>query len=221
MPGLLVAVLAAASAAAVAGVALRGSNGEAVATGASGAALTVAGGGIRQARRRRGSHRLFAARKDRGAPPVADLAPTVADLAPAVAVAMSTPPAPRSPEARWSPPQQWDPPAWQPLAPAELADPDSRSPAEAAPSLFIVPRPGPDLDPMVDTVPHPVVKLFPLADLEPDLAAGSIDERVYAAIDEERRLAEAAALASGRHASSLPLDAARPRGTAYRSRHSA
>ena len=85
------------------------------------------------------------------------------------------------------------------------------------PALFLVPPP----DPMTDTVPHPVVKLFPLADLEPDRAAGSIDERVYAAIDEERRLAEAAALASGRHASSTPYDAAAPRRTSYRSRHSA
>jgi hypothetical protein len=87
----------------------------------------------------------------------------------------------------------------------------------SAPSLFLVPPP----DPMVDTVPHPVVKLFPLADLEPELAAGTIDERVYAAIDEERRLAEAVALASGRHASATPFDAAVPRSATYRSRHSA
>jgi hypothetical protein len=196
----------------VAGVTLRGGGADTAATGASGAALTVAGGGIKRARRHRGHHRFVAARKDRDAPPVAELGP-------AVVAAMSTPPAPRSPEVRWAAPD-WAPPAWQP----PVADASSGAvaaagltPAEAAPSLFLVPAP----DPMVDTVPHPVVKLFPLAHLEPDLAAGSIDERVYAAIDEERRLAEAAALASGRHASSTPTDAARPRGLSYRSRHSA
>jgi hypothetical protein len=202
----------------VAGVALRGSGGDATATGASGAALTVAGGGIKRARRHRGHHRFIAARRDRAAPPVAELGP-------AIAAAMSTPPAPRSPEVRWAAPD-WAPPAWVPPAPdalngaASAASPTADAhpnPAEAAPSLFLVPAP----DPMVDTVPHPVVKLFPLAHLEPDLAGGSIDERVYAAIDEERRLAEASALASGRHASSTPTDAARPRGLAYRSRHSA
>jgi hypothetical protein len=202
----------------VAGVALLGSGGDVTATGASGAALTVAGGGIKRARRHRGHHRFIAARKDRAAPPVAELGP-------AIAVAMSTPPAPRSPGVRWSAPD-WAPPAWQPPVPDALGDvaaaasttvPAGLTPADAAPSLFLVPAP----DPMVDTVPHPVVKLFPLAHLEPDLAGGSIDERVYAAIDEERRQAEAAALASGRHASSTPTDAARPRGLAYRSRHSA
>jgi hypothetical protein len=70
-------------------------------------------------------------------------------------------------------------------------------------------------------VPHPVVKLFPLAQLEPELAAGTIDERVYAAIDEERRQAQASALASGRHASASPTDAALPRDARYTSRHSA
>jgi hypothetical protein len=217
VPGLLVAFLAAASAVAVTGVALRGGGGDTAATGASGAALTVAGGGITRARRHRGHHRFVAARKDRAAPPVAELGP-------AIATAMSTPPAPRSPEVRWPGPD-WAPPAWAPPAPDAVgvasavgtAGLAGQTPAEAAPSLFLVPAP----DPMVDTVPHPVVKLFPLAHLEPDLAAGSIDERVYAAIDEERRLAEASALASGRHASSTPTDAARPRGLAYRSRHSA
>jgi hypothetical protein len=195
----------------VAGVALRG-GADTAATGASGAALTVAGGGIKRARRHRGYHRFVAARKDRAAPPVAELEP-------AVVAAMSSPPAPRSPEVRWAAPG-WAPPAWQPPvadAPSGAVAAAGLTPAEAAPSLFLVPAP----DPMVDTVPHPVVKLFPLAHLEPDLAAGSIDERVYAAIDEERRLAEASALASGRHASSTPMDAARPRGLAYRSRHSA
>ena len=74
---------------------------------------------------------------------------------------------------------------------------------------------------MVDTVPHPVVKLFPLAALEPDLAGGSIDDRVYAAFDAERRHLDAAALAGGRHASDRPIDAAAPRSTSYRSKHSA
>jgi hypothetical protein len=109
------------------------------------------------------------------------------------------------------------------------------------PSLFLVPtasegtqgtegtEPGVDPagepewapDPMVDTVPHPVVKLFPLAALEPDRAAGSIDDRVYAAFDAERRHLDAAALAGGRHASEQPTDAAAPRSASYRSKHSA
>jgi hypothetical protein len=76
-------------------------------------------------------------------------------------------------------------------------------------------------DPMVDTVPHPVVKLFPLAGLEPDLAGGSIDDRVFAAFDAERRHLDAAALANGRHAATTPTDAAAPRNAAYRSKHSA
>ena len=189
----------------MAAAALRGSADEATAVGASGAALTVAGGGIVYARRHRGGHRLVASRKNRAAPPVTELGSDVAIestadvVQPAVVAAMSTPPAPRADGVQWAPPA-WAPPAQEP-----------------GPALFLVPAP----DPMVDTVPHPVVKLFPLAELEPDRAAGTIDERVYAAIDEERRLAEAAALASGRHASSTPYDAAVPRRTSYRSRHSA
>ena len=101
-----------------------------------------------------------------------------------------------------------------PTAPALGAEP-------AAPSLVLVPSPPPGAEQMTDTVPHPVVKLFPLAQLEPELAAGTIDERVYAAIDEERRQAQASALASGRHASASPTDAALPRDARYSSRHSA
>jgi len=66
-----------------------------------------------------------------------------------------------------------------------------------------------------------VVKLFPLAMLEPELAAGSIDDRVFAAFDAERRHLDAAALAGGKHASSKPTDAAAQRNAAYRSKHSA
>jgi hypothetical protein len=213
---------------AVAGVALRGSAGEAAATGASGAALTVAGGGVVVARRHRGLHRLVASRKDRAAPPVTELEPVLdgETVQPAVATAMSLPPVPPPDGVQGAPPA-WAAPAWAPptaatpLSPAAaLAGATTGSGVggpEFAPSLFLVPQP----DPMVDTVPHPVVKLFPLADLEPDRAAGTIDERVYAAIDEERRLAQAAALASGRHASSTPYDAAAPRRISYRSRHSA
>jgi hypothetical protein len=95
------------------------------------------------------------------------------------------------------------------------------TPPATAPSLVLVPALPPGAEEMTDTVPHPVVKLFPLADLEPELAAGTIDERVYAAIDEERRLAQATALASGRHASPSPTDAALPRDATYSSRHSA
>ncbi len=94
-------------------------------------------------------------------------------------------------------------------------------PPAAAPSLVLLPAVPNGVEEMTDTVPHPVVKLFPLAHLEPELAAGAIDERVYAAIDEERRQAEASALASGRHASAKPIDAAVPRSATYRSRHSA
>jgi hypothetical protein len=151
---------------------------------------------------------------------------TDALLQPAVAAAMSTPPVP----ATTSPAPNTAPitapiTAWAPPA-AGTIDLRWPAPAEApAPSLFVVPASSAAddwaADPMVDTVPHPVVKLFPLAGLEPDLAGGSIDDRVFAAFDAERRHLDAAALANGRHAATTPTDAAAPRNAAYRSKHSA
>ncbi|MDP9219304.1 MAG: hypothetical protein M3P23_02055 [Actinomycetota bacterium] len=220
VPGVLVAVLAAASAVGVVGAALRGTGTDAAAVGAAGAAVTLSGGGITRARRHRGHHRVSSAN-----PPTMALS-TDALLQPAVAVAMSAPPLPGVPMSSWAPPAL---PLALPLArPIDLRQ---DSPTGLAPSLFIVPDamvqpassadPSWQPDPMVDTVPHPVVKLFPLAGLEPDLAAGSIDDRVYAAFDAERRHLEAAAMAGGKHASHQPTDAAAPRSTSYRSRHSA
>jgi hypothetical protein len=109
----------------------------------------------------------------------------------------------------------------EPATAAQPTAPTAWAPAASAPSLVLVPSLRPGTEAMTDTVPHSVVKLFPLAQLEPELAAGTIDERVYAAIDEERRQAQATALASGRHASPSPTDAALPRDATYSSRHSA
>ena len=212
---MLVAVLAAASAVGVVGAALRGTGADTAATGAAGAALTLTGGGIQRARRHRGHHRVSSAN-----PPAMSLA-TDAQLQPAVAAAMSRPPAPADLAPAGSSPAAiatWAPPSPESI---DLTIAESRDrPASTVPTLFLVPS-AQAPDPMVDTVPHPVVKLFPLAALEPDLAAGSIDDRVYAAFDAERRHFDAAALAGGRHASHRPTDAAAPRSTSYRSKHSA
>jgi hypothetical protein len=218
----LVAVLAAASAVGVITAALQGTGGETAAAGAAGAAATLTGGGVARARRHRGYHRVSSAN-----PPPMSLA-TDAQLQPSIVVAMSTPPLPVGTvlevheESAWTAPAWWAPPL--PAAPVPEHILDLRDPA--VPALFVVPKP-PDrddedeIDPMVDTVPHPVVKLFPLDTLELDRAAGSIDDRVYAAFDAERRHLQAAALAGGRHAADHPTDAAAPRNTSYRSRHSA
>ena len=223
VPGVLVAVLAAASALGVASAALRGTGTDTAAAGAAGAALTLSGGGVARARRHRGHHRVASAN-----PPAMTLQ-TDAQLQPvrpAIAVAMSTPPLPAEAITSWGPPA------------AQTIDLRWAAPVAAAPSLFLVPQgaiasadggitPASSADadwepdPMVDTVPHPVVKLFPLSALEPDLASGSIDDRVFAAFDAERRHLDAAALAGGRHASPKPTDAASPRNAAYRSKHSA
>jgi hypothetical protein len=220
-----VAVLAAASAAAVAVVALGGTGEQTAVVGASGLAVTAAGGGLKRSRRHRGHHRTSSAPSGpitAAEPAPGAVAATFPSVAPAVAVAMSAPPAPETSGLGWPPPA-WTPPAEAAPGRSPLGWPVttgvSETPAATvtSPSLFLVPPP----DPMTDTVPHPVVKLFPLADLEPDVAAGTIDEQVYAAIDAERRLTEAAALASGRHASTKPIDAAAPRAATYRSRHSA
>jgi hypothetical protein len=205
-------VLAAASAVGVAAAALRGTGTDTTAAGAAGAAFTLTGGGVARAKRHRGHHRTRSAN-----PPTMDLR-TDALLQPAVAAAMSTPPVPATPIT--APITAWAPPA------ANTIDLRWPAPAEApAPSLFVVPASSAaddwTPDPMVDTVPHPVVKLFPLAGLEPDLAGGSIDDRVFAAFDAERRHLDAAALANGRHAATTPTDAAAPRNAAYRSKHSA
>jgi len=212
VPGVLVAVLAAASAVGVAAAALRGTGTDTTAAGTAGAAFTLTGGGIARAKRHRGHHRTTSAN-----PPTMDLR-TDALLQPALAAAMSTPPIPAT--SITSPITAWAPPA------ADTIDLRWPAPAEApVPSLFVVPASSAAddwaPDPMVDTVPHPVVKLFPLAGLEPDLAGGSIDDRVFAAFDAERRHLDAAVLANGRHASATPTDAAAPRNAAYRSKHSA
>jgi hypothetical protein len=232
VPGVLVAILAAASAAGVMTVALQGTGSETAAAGAAGAAGTLTGGGVARARRHRGHHRVSSAN-----PPPMSLV-TDAQLQPSVVVAMSTPPLPAgtilqangdSADRASTAPAWWAPPLTSPLAgphaPHHVLD--LRDPA--VPALFVVPQPPPDddddsdpeIDPMVDTVPHPVIKLFPLEALELDRAAGSIDDRVFAAFDAERRHLQAAALAGGRHAADHPTDAAAPRTTSYRSRHSA
>jgi hypothetical protein len=208
-------VLAAASAVGVAAAALRGTGTDTTAAGAAGAAFTLTGGGIARARRHRGHHRTSSAN-----PPTMTLR-TDALLQPSVAAAMSSPPVPAAPITPPipSPITSWAPPT------ADTIDLRWAAPAPAEPSLFLVPASSAaadwEPDPMVDTVPHPVVKLFPLAGLEPDLAGGSIDDRVFAAFDAERRHLDAAALANGRHASPTPTEAAAPRNAAYRSKHSA
>lgn len=231
VPGVLVAVLAAASAAGVVTAALQGSGDQTAAAGALGAAATLTGGGVARSRAHRGHHRVASANP----PPMSLL--TDEQLQPAVAVAMSLPPLPvgtslGSPSAAtlsaddvaaWSASSFWTPPEGPrmvpPVGPVMLRDGDAGTPW---PPLSLVRVPldpdEDDIDPMVDTVPHPVVKLFPLAVLEPDRAAGSIDDRVYAAFETERRHAQAAAMA-GRHVASGPAGA--PRNPAYKSRHSA
>jgi hypothetical protein len=218
-----VALLAAASAAGVAGAALGGSGTLTAETGGGGAVVTLAAAGIARLRRHRASHRLAHASATTAAgaeSPFGIFAPSVPEQR-AVEIAMSAPPAPPAP---MSVPaialtniSSWAPPT---TAAIDLRD---QTPASVAPSLFLVPEPAPAWvpDPMVDTVPHPVVKLFPLAELEPELASGSIDERVYAAFDAERMQCNAAQLAGGKHASTKPTDAAAPRNVSYRSRHSA
>ena len=64
-------------------------------------------------------------------------------------------------------------------------------------------------DPLVDTVPHPVIKLFPLPVAEP-AASPSADEAVFADVDAAREQQATAELAAG---SPAPSD--------YRGRHSA
>lgn len=239
MPGVLVAVLAAASAAGVVTAALRGTGDQTAAAGAIGAAATLTGGGVARARSHRGHHRVASANP----PPMSLL--TDQQLQPAVAVAMSLPPVPAGttlangvalPTAvglsphdlpAWSAPSTWAPPQG-PRAVPSVGPVTAGGPALTWPPLALVPglasqAPEDDeIDPMVDTVPHPVVKLFPLAVLEPDRAAGTIDDRVYAAFEAERRHAQTAALAvGGRHASTAPANAAAPRDPSYRSRHSA
>ncbi|MFL6100039.1 MAG: hypothetical protein ACJ71T_08820 [Actinomycetales bacterium] len=233
VPGVLVAVLAAASAAGVVTAALQGSGDQTAAAGALGAAATLTGGGVARGRAHRGHHRVLSANP----PPMSLL--TDEQLQPAVALAMSLPPLPAGTSlgsltgssltaddvSAWSATSYWTPPEGSrlvpPVGPVMLRDGDAGTPW---PPLSLVRLPvepdEDDIDPMVDTVPHPVVKLFPLSVLEPDRAAGSIDDRVYAAFEAERRHAQAAAMA-GRHAAAQPADAAAPRDPAYKSRHSA
>jgi hypothetical protein len=216
-----VALLAAASAIGVAGAALLGTAPLTGEVGGGGVAATLAAAGLKHLRRHRASHRLAHAPATSTigleTPFATLLGPADTGLQPAVAVAMSAPPAPPAFPVPSISINAWAPPASHSI---DLRD---HHPAGLAPSLFLVPNPVEAWtpDPMVDTVPHPVVKLFPLAELEPELAAGSIDERVYAAFDAERMEYNAAQMAGGRHASSAPTDAAAPRLASYRSRHSA
>jgi hypothetical protein len=229
-----VAILAAASAGGVAEATLQGGQTQTAAAGAGGAVVTLSAGVIAWARRHRGTHRVDPATVRGAAGSTSSQSPASAQtpqiiarpgfaLGPdSVAAAMSAPPVPVQPAMSWAPPATVAPslflvPRIQPVQPVQPTQPAAtmRPFAQGAESSAWVP------DPMVDTVPHPVVKLFPLAALEPDRAAGTIDDRVYAAIDAERELAEAARLAGGRHASAAPTDAAAPRSASYRSRHSA
>ena len=64
-------------------------------------------------------------------------------------------------------------------------------------------------DPLVDTVPHPVVKLFPLPVAEPSVV-GATEDAVFADVDEAREEQVTAELAAGDPASAT-----------YRGRHTA
>jgi hypothetical protein len=68
-----------------------------------------------------------------------------------------------------------------------------------APWLRVVPAP-PQPDQLADTLPHPVVTLFPLAQDEPDGAspdesAGTAEEQVFSLVDAERERTATSALA--------------------------
>jgi hypothetical protein len=223
-----VAILAAVSAGGVAEAALQGSQTQTAAAGAGGAVVTLSAGVIAWARRHRGDHRAdratAAGSPSSRSPAIPQIAarPALPLTHDSVAAAMSAPPVPVQPAMAWAPPAPMGPslflvPRIQPVQTVQpLQNTATTRPfAQGADSAAWAP------DPMVDTVPHPVVKLFPLAALEPDRAAGTIDDRVYAAIDAERQQVEAVRLAGGRHASAAPTDAAAPRSASYRSRHSA
>lgn len=102
-----------------------------------------------------------------------------------------------------------------PRTPGEspAATPVVRAPGTLAPGtrLAVVPV-AHSADPLVDTVPHPVVKLFPLPVAEP-LTAGSpsdAESEVFADVDQAREQQVTAELAAGDPASST-----------YRGRHTA
>ncbi len=84
--------------------------------------------------------------------------------------------------------------------------------------LAVVPLPAAP-DPLVDTMPHPVVRLFPLPVAEPVAVPGAAtsldaaDDAVYAYVDLEREAAATAELAA-------TVDVREHR-TAYHGRHSA
>ncbi len=207
-------MLAAASAVGVAAAALRGTGTDTTAAGAAGAAFTLTGGGIARAKRHRGHHRTSSAN-----PPTMDLR-TDALLQPAVAAAMSTPPVPATPII--APITSWacagrrhDRPALARPPPRPRRHPrcSSYRPARPRTTGRRTPWSTPCRTPWSSCSRWPA--------LEPDLAGGSIDDRVFAAFDAERRHLDAAALANGRHAATTPTDAAAPRNAAYRSKHSA
>jgi hypothetical protein len=64
-------------------------------------------------------------------------------------------------------------------------------------------------DPLVDTVPHPVIKLFPLPVAEPSVV-GATEDAVFADVDQAREEQVTAELAAGDPASAT-----------YRGRHTA
>lgn len=108
--------------------------------------------------------------------------------------------------------------------PASVAAP--RTPGEAPAPRPVVPAPvtlasgtrlavvpvAHSADPLVDTVPHPVIKLFPLPVAEPlePATADDAESAVFADVDQAREEQVTAELAAGDSASS-----------AYRGRHTA
>lgn len=200
VPGLLVALVAAAGCVGVADAALQGT---ANAAGAGGGSAVIAAGAVGlvvRNRRHRGGHRQEIRLAE----------PTGIQLAP-----HTTPLQHQFPVTAPAPVTAASEPIWLTRPP---------EPAIGANLAAVPDLPPPSPDSMTDTVPHPVVKLFPMRELEPELAAGSMDERVFAALDAERDAATDAALARGRHASATRTaagDAARAEDLTYRSRHSA
>jgi hypothetical protein len=89
------------------------------------------------------------------------------------------------------------------LAPARWATPTGAR-------LTVVPV-APSPDPLVDTVPHPVVRLFPMPVAEPVVAVRTAADAVFAQVDAERERRVTAELAEG----------ARRNNGAYHARHTA
>jgi hypothetical protein len=96
------------------------------------------------------------------------------------------------------------PTAVVPTAVAQPADePVATGRASVAPWLRVVSTP-PQPDPLADTLPHPVVALFPLSQPpaaptapESTAAADSAEDKVFALVDAERERTATAELAGG------------------------